>query len=191
MQRIVIALTNQAGEIVESFTYDNHYGIITNHIKTIDTNNPYGYTARVVDTPELYYYRARYYDPTLQRFISQDPIGFASGDFNWYRYVGDSPVEFRDPWGLCAWYEWLWNPIGCSRKNKNKDKESDNNNTTCSIKEKKDCRKQLMDDRNKCIKKATTSISGATGQYICIMKATNKFDFCEGRALTYPNLGLN
>ena len=66
----------------------------------METNNPYGYTARVVDAPELYYYRARYYDPSLQRFISQDPIGFASGDFNWYRYVGDSPVNFVDPWGL-------------------------------------------------------------------------------------------
>jgi len=41
-----------------------------------------------------------YYDPTLQRFISEDPIGFASGDFNWYRYVGDSPVNFVDPKGL-------------------------------------------------------------------------------------------
>ena len=45
-------------------------------------------------------YRARYYDPTLQRFISEDPIGFDSGDFNWYRYVGDDPVDLVDPWGL-------------------------------------------------------------------------------------------
>ena len=38
----------------------------------------------------------------MQRFISQDPIGFASGDFNWYRYVGDSPVNFVDPYGTCG-----------------------------------------------------------------------------------------
>ena len=39
-------------------------------------------------------------EPTLQRFIYEDTIGFASGDFNWYRYVGNSPVNFVDPLGL-------------------------------------------------------------------------------------------
>ncbi|WP_425357271.1 RHS repeat-associated core domain-containing protein [Nitratifractor salsuginis] len=55
------------------------------HTRSVETNNPYAYTGREFDTQELYYYRARYYDPTIQRFISEDPIGFASGDFNWYR----------------------------------------------------------------------------------------------------------
>jgi len=32
--------------------------------------------------------------------LSEDPIGFASGDFNWYRYVGNSPVNRIDPLGL-------------------------------------------------------------------------------------------
>jgi len=32
----------------------------------------------------LYYYRARYYNPTLQRFISEDPVGFAGGGPNLY-----------------------------------------------------------------------------------------------------------
>jgi len=53
-----------------------------------------------LDTEDLYYYRARYYDPTTQRFLSQDPIGFNSGDFNFYRYVGNRPVNFVDPLGL-------------------------------------------------------------------------------------------
>jgi len=70
----------------------------------METNNPYGYTARLVDTPELYYYRARYYNPTLQRFISQDPIGFASGDFNWYRYVGGSLVNLVNFKGFLELY---------------------------------------------------------------------------------------
>jgi len=73
--------------------------------KTLKTNNPYGYTGRVVDTKDLYYYRARYYDPTIQRFISEDPIGFASGDYNFYRYVGNDPVKLVDPWGLFPWIE--------------------------------------------------------------------------------------
>src|SRR6478609_8865302 len=49
--------------------------------------------------PSLYYYRARYYDPALGRFISEDPIGFASQDTNLYRYVWNSPTSFRDPSG--------------------------------------------------------------------------------------------
>src|SRR5213593_4691659 len=49
------------------------------------------------------YYRARYYHPGLQRFISEDPIGFEGGDVNVYAYVHNSPVQYRDPsgwWGV-------------------------------------------------------------------------------------------
>jgi RHS repeat-associated protein len=45
---------------------------------------------------------ARYYHPTLQRFISEDPVGFAGGDANLYAYVGNNPISYRDPSGLCA-----------------------------------------------------------------------------------------
>jgi len=51
---------------------------------------------------DLYYYRARYYDPTQARFISQDPIEFLAGDTNFYRYVGNDPLNFVDPSGLAA-----------------------------------------------------------------------------------------
>jgi uncharacterized protein RhaS with RHS repeats len=50
----------------------------------------------------LYYYRARYYDPSIGRFISSDPIEFLAGDVNFYRYVGGDPVNFVDPSGLAA-----------------------------------------------------------------------------------------
>ena len=39
---------------------------------------------------ELYYYRNRYYEPQLGRFISRDSVGFAGGT-NTYAYVGNSP----------------------------------------------------------------------------------------------------
>jgi len=42
----------------------------------------------------------RYYQPTLQRFISEDPIGFAGGDVNLYAYVANNPATFIDPIGL-------------------------------------------------------------------------------------------
>jgi uncharacterized protein RhaS with RHS repeats len=48
----------------------------------------------------LYYYRARYYSPELQRFISEDPIRLAGGDVNYYAYVGNNPVNWIDPLGL-------------------------------------------------------------------------------------------
>jgi RHS repeat-associated protein len=58
------------------------------------------YTGRQLD-PEtgLYYYRARYYDPDLGRFLSEDPLGFGSG-INFYAYVGNNPVNRNDPTGL-------------------------------------------------------------------------------------------
>jgi hypothetical protein len=46
------------------------------------------------------YYRARYYDASTGRFISEDPLGF-NVDANFYAYVGNNPVLFRDPSGLC------------------------------------------------------------------------------------------
>ena len=47
----------------------------------------------------LYYMRARYYDPQLGRFLSEDPIGIEGG-LNLYAYVGDDPVNGSDPTGL-------------------------------------------------------------------------------------------
>ena len=42
----------------------------------------------------------RWYDPEVGRWISEDPIGFAAGDANLYRYVGNSPTNYTDPDGL-------------------------------------------------------------------------------------------
>ncbi|MCF6244404.1 MAG: RHS repeat-associated core domain-containing protein [Sulfurovum sp.] len=96
----IVALTNEEGKEVENITYDGHYGKILKHTKEEETLNPYGYTGRETDQEDLYYYRARYYDPTTQRFLSLDPIEFEAGDFNFYRYVGGDPVNFVDPTGL-------------------------------------------------------------------------------------------
>lgn len=47
----------------------------------------------------LHYNRFRYYDPTLGRYISRDPIG-AAGGLNLYLYVGNDPINRADPLGL-------------------------------------------------------------------------------------------
>ena len=48
----------------------------------------------------LYYMRARYYDPSVGRFISEDPLGFGGGDVNLSAYVRNNPVNRIDPNGL-------------------------------------------------------------------------------------------
>ena len=61
----------------------------------------YGYTGREFDRDTgLQYNRARYYDPSLGRFISQDPIGFKAGDANLYRMAGNHTTYASDPSGL-------------------------------------------------------------------------------------------
>jgi uncharacterized protein (TIGR02594 family) len=102
-QNSIIALSDDNAKIVEYYQYDI-YGTITKseYTEGIQTLNPYRYTGRECDTDDLYYYRARYYDPTIGRFITPDPIGFLGGDTNFYRYVGNDPVNFVDPSGLVA-----------------------------------------------------------------------------------------
>ena len=74
------------------------------------STNSYSYTGREADAKGLYYYRARYYHPGLQRFISQDPISFASGDTNFYAYIFNSPTNFSDPLGLGSFKD-AWESI--------------------------------------------------------------------------------
>ena len=50
----------------------------------MQSDNPFQYTGRENDSTGFYYYRARYYAPELQRFVSEDPIRFRSGDVNFY-----------------------------------------------------------------------------------------------------------
>jgi RHS repeat-associated protein len=78
-----------------------------------DSNSPttgaaFRYTGRRLD-PEtgLYYYRARYYSPTLGRFLQTDPIG-SRDDINLYAYVGNDPLDRADPAGTeAATADWL------------------------------------------------------------------------------------
>ncbi|MFZ5590188.1 MAG: RHS repeat-associated core domain-containing protein, partial [Pseudomonadota bacterium] len=71
-----------------------------NKTQSAGANIPqYGYTGREPDGTGLIYYRARYYDPTIGRFISRDPAGMPDG-VNRYAYVGNDPVNANDPSGL-------------------------------------------------------------------------------------------
>jgi RHS repeat-associated protein len=64
-----------------------------------DEGNAIQYTARENDQTGLYFYQARYYDPVLKRFISEDPIGLLGGG-NLYAYVYGNPTGLVDPEGF-------------------------------------------------------------------------------------------
>jgi RHS repeat-associated protein len=95
----VSSLTSTAAALADTYTYDS-FGNLTNSAGSV--SNPFSYTAREFDAETgLYYYRARYYDPTIGRFLGEDPIGFQAGDSNFYRYVQNGPVNLTDPQGTC------------------------------------------------------------------------------------------
>ena len=92
-----IALGDNAGTLQTQYTYEP-FGVTT---QTGGANtNSYKYTGREDDGSGLMYYRARYYSPRLQRFVSEDPIGFLGGDPNLYVYTFNTPLLLRDPYGL-------------------------------------------------------------------------------------------
>ncbi len=92
-----LSLTDANGATQTQYTYGAFGQSTTNGA---DSNNSAQYTGRENDGTGLQYNRARYYSPTLQRFISEDPLGFGGGDINLYAYTGNSPTNFADPSGL-------------------------------------------------------------------------------------------
>ena len=98
----ITSLTNSSGQIAATYSYDS-FGKLTASTGTV--TNPFRYTGREYGSDTgLYYYRARYYDSSVGRFISEDPIRFAAGP-DFYVYVGNRPLMYRDPFGLqdSAW----------------------------------------------------------------------------------------
>jgi RHS repeat-associated protein len=94
----VTSLSNSSGALANTYAYDS-FGKVTASTSTV--TNPLQYTAREFDTEtNLNYYRARYYDPQIGRFIAEDAIRFHSG-VNFYGYVSNNPTLFVDPSGNC------------------------------------------------------------------------------------------
>ncbi len=91
-----LALADTTGALPTQYTYDP-FGNTT--LTGSPTTNSFAYTGREFDATGLYYYRARYYNPSLQRFLSEDPVGIMGG-MNIYAYVGNGAPNNTDAAGL-------------------------------------------------------------------------------------------
>jgi RHS repeat-associated protein len=97
-QGTVRDLVDGNGTILNHIVYDSFGKVVSQSNATVEFR--YGYTGREQDNETgLDYYRARYYDASNGRFISEDPLGFSAGDSNLTRYVGNSPTNWVDPSG--------------------------------------------------------------------------------------------
>ena len=99
------AITDGSGNLVERVTYDV-YGLPTftdalgQTLKKSTIRNTTLFQGREYDYDlALYNYRARYFDPTMGRFLQTDPLSYQDS-MNLYQGMGMNPVNFVDPWGL-------------------------------------------------------------------------------------------
>jgi RHS repeat-associated protein len=91
-----VALADSTGALQTQYTFEP---FSNTSVTGTATTNSFAYTGRELDATGLYFYRARYYSPQLQRFISEDPIGLRGG-INQYAYVENSPSNWIDPFGM-------------------------------------------------------------------------------------------
>jgi RHS repeat-associated protein len=97
----VVALSDADGDTVQVYEYD-----VYGQVAASDPNHPnrFMFTGREFDTETgLYYYRARYYNASIGRFLQTDPIGY-DGGIDWYTYCRNNPCTLIDPTGCIPIY---------------------------------------------------------------------------------------
>lgn len=101
--RDVVGLVNESGAVVNTYEY-TPWGEIRNETETVD--NPIKYAGEYYDDElDMFYLRARYYNPQIGRFTSLDiEEGEISNplDMNRYVYCRNNPIKYVDPTGKSA-----------------------------------------------------------------------------------------
>ncbi len=90
-------LSDTTGANIQSYAYDAFGNLLTQ----ANLANAHQFLTKEAEQSGLIYFGARYYDPTIGRFITQDPSGMADGP-NMYMHVGNNPINLVDLWGLCS-----------------------------------------------------------------------------------------
>lgn len=119
IQGSVTGITDSSGVVKQRYRYSSFGKVIkidddsgNSIISDRFIDNQFAYTGREYDTEiSMYYYRARYFDPTIGRFLQQDPdpgkvekpISFV----NKYIYADNSPIMMRDPSGRSSIWGWV------------------------------------------------------------------------------------
>ena len=99
----VEAMTDAAGNLIETYDYDSHGAMSIADaggavLSESSVGNAYGFTGRRLDAESgLYYFRARYFDVGLGRFISRDPLRYVDGVSLYFGYF---VPQSTDPTGL-------------------------------------------------------------------------------------------
>jgi RHS repeat-associated protein len=91
-----IALANSSGQIATQYAYTPGGATTQSGAATANT---FEFEGAQSDTTGWYLLGARYYNTSSESFSSQDPIGFASGETNLYRFAYNDPVDLTDPSG--------------------------------------------------------------------------------------------
>jgi RHS repeat-associated protein len=100
MRGSVVAIVDESGSITHKYQYDEFGNVLQSEEADY---NPFQYVGKygvMYLSDHLYYMRARHYDPTIGRFLSEDPIW----NTNLYPYVENNPITGIDPKGLYLEY---------------------------------------------------------------------------------------
>jgi RHS repeat-associated protein len=99
-------VVDDSGALVRHYVFDS-YGNLEGSVAETKVL----FAGRELDSlTGLYYVRARWYDPAVGRWASEDPSGLGP-DTNPYRYVANSPVNYTDPSGLVG-ENWIIETVG-------------------------------------------------------------------------------
>ncbi len=93
----IVGVVDSGGSVIGQYDY----GPFGQTDPNAQAAGAFRYAGRESETGDLYYFRARYYQPSTGRFLSPDPVSAAlGGSVNGYSYADNDPVNFIDNLGL-------------------------------------------------------------------------------------------